>query len=138
MSFQHGAGFRIVGAIVRKFVNDKGTFGAMTLDVVAEPRAKKIEVRAFDAGVIEEIGGLGAGQTIEVTGSVDVETVKGKDRKEVIVDGRSKWVAVLTDRAIKVEGASAQPRSAAAEQRPRTAPLAKPRAGWDENDEPPF
>jgi len=137
MGFQHGAGFRICGAVVRKFVNGKHNFASLTLDVVGAPRSKKIDLRAFDEDIVHQIGQLGAGQTIEVTGSVDVETIKAKDRKEVLVDGYSKWVSVLTARSIKVEGSSVQPRNepkreAGAEP---PAPSAPAGGGWNDEDD---
>ncbi len=142
MSFQHGAGFRVVGAVVRKYANNRGTFAGLTLDVVGAPRSKKIDLRAFDEDIVHQIAELGDGQTIEVTGSVDMESVKSKDKKEILVDGRAKWVTVLTVKAIKVEGSSVQPSSpngrAQAPTRPAPAqPTTKPR-GWNEDDEPPF
>lgn len=136
MSFHHGAGFRVCGAVVRKFVAPSGKCAFLTLDVNAHPRSKKIEFRAFSDDMIEEIGGLGVGMTVEVTGNVDMEPVKSKDRKEVLVDGRAKWVPVLTVKALKIEGSSRQPAPRApAEPAPKAA---KPAAGWDENDDYPF
>lgn len=111
-SFIHGAGFRIVGAVVRKFVAQSGKFAAVTIDVNVPPRSRKIECRAFDAEMIDEIGQLGAGQTIEITGQIDMEKLTDKKREPVKVDGYEKWSPALTVKAIKIEGSSVKPAAA--------------------------
>lgn len=136
MSFEHGAGFRICGAVVRRFVPKSNKIAFVTLDVVSHPRSKKIELRAFDRGLVEEISQLGAGMTIQVTGSVDVEPVKDKAGKEVKVDGYEKWVPVLTIRALTVEGASRAPSPAQtpADTNGTAPPPASPGASWTDDD----
>ena len=109
MAFANGAGFRIAGNVVRRFVSQSGKFAALTVDVNAHPRSKKIEMRCFSLDLIGEIESLTAGQNVEVTGHVDSEPVKNKKGEEVIVDGYKKYVAVLTVKALKVEGSSTRP-----------------------------
>lgn len=138
MSFQHGAGFRVCGAVVRRNVAPSGKCAFLTLDVVAHPRSKKIEFKAFSNEMIEEVGCLGVGQTVEVTGQIDMESIKSKDRKEVLVDGRARWAPSLVIKAIKVEGASVRPAGAAqpAGAGPHEPPPPRPRgSSWDDVDD---
>lgn len=138
MSFPHGAGFRVCGAVVRRNVVPSGKCAFLTLDVNMHPRARKIEFKAFAAETIEEIGGLGAGQTVEVTGQIDMETIKSRDRKDVTVDGRAKWVPALIVKAIKIEGSSVRPASspsAGGSAPPHDPPPARPRgSSWDDEE----
>jgi len=119
-AFRHGAGFRICGAVIRRWVSSSGKFATLTLDVSAHPRSKKIQVRAFDQAVVAEIAELGAGQTVEVTGQIDADCLKNKAKAEVKVDGYPVWVFPLTVKALKVEGASRRPQEPAPE--PQRAP----------------
>jgi hypothetical protein len=59
-SFQQGAGFRVAGSLVRKWVSPKGNFAMVTIDVYDSDRgrSKKIELRAFSADVIAAIDEL--------------------------------------------------------------------------------
>lgn len=100
-----GAGFRIVGSVVRKFVAPSGKVAFLTLDVTADGRSKKIDLRGF-GDTVEEIGCLNQGALIEVTGTIDNEKLTAKDRSDVMVDGRAKWVPALTVRAVKAEASS--------------------------------
>lgn len=110
MSWERGAGFRIIGALVRApFVAQSGKFAKLTLGVPNTRGESKIDVRAFNADVIEEIRGLGIGQTVQVTGTVDTEAVKDKKGEKVLIDGYAYWVSVLTAKAVTVEGASTRP-----------------------------
>ncbi|HEY6875577.1 MAG TPA: hypothetical protein VI384_04385 [Candidatus Dormibacteraeota bacterium] len=139
MSFQHGRGFRICGAVVRKFVAPSGKIAFLTLDVSAPPRSTKIEMRTFD--LVEDVGCLGVGQTVEVTGSVDMEKLTSKDRNPVMVDGREKWIPALTIKKITVEGSSVRPASAAtpAPAAAHEPPPARARGGaWNDEDDFPF
>lgn len=113
MSWERGAGFRIVGALVRDpFIAASGKFAKMSLGVPGQRGEVKHEVRAFNLDVIEEIRGLGIGQTIQVTGTVDSECLKDKKGVEVMVDGYKCWVERLTAKEITVEGASVKPAAA--------------------------
>jgi hypothetical protein len=105
VSFTQGAGFRICGSVVRRFVVQSGKVAFLTLDVFADGHGKKIDLRGFKE-MVEEIGTLQPGALIEVTGAVEMEKVTAKDRSPVMVDGREKWVPCLTVRAIKTEGSS--------------------------------
>jgi hypothetical protein len=109
VSWDRGAGFRVTGAVVRKFVAQSGKVAFLTLAVPGNKGETKIDVRSFDVLVIEEIGGLGAGQTVQVTGNVDSQKLTTKAGADVMVDGYAKWVPALTVKAIKVEGSSIAP-----------------------------
>lgn len=110
MSFERKATFEICGAVVRKpFVSQSGKFAKVTLATPGRTTEKKTDVRAFDAGIIEEIGSLGVGQTVRITGDVDSEKLTAKDKSEVSVDGYPVWMTVLTARWVSVEGSSRAP-----------------------------
>lgn len=132
MSFQHGAGFRVCGAVLRRNIVPSGKCAFLTLDVIAHPRSKKIEFKAFAREMIDEIAELGAGQTVEVTGQIDMETVKSRDRKDVTVDGRAKWVPALVVKAIKIEGSSVRPPAANGAAPAASPPLGVPSSSWDD------
>lgn len=102
---KQGAGFRICGSVVRRFVVPSGKVAFLTLDVFTDGHGKKIDLRGFKE-MVEEIGTLQPGALVEVTGAVEMEKVTGRDRNPVIVDGREKWVPALTVRAIKLEASS--------------------------------
>lgn len=107
MSWERGAGFRVCGAVVRApFISSSGKFGKLTLGVPGGRGETKVDVRAFDLLVIEEMRALGAGQTVQITGAIDMEPVKDKKGEKVIIDGYAQWVPALTAKAIKVEGSS--------------------------------
>lgn len=153
-AFRHGFGFRIVGVVSRRFVTTGRKAAFLTVEVSTPPRAKKYDLRAFDEQVIAEIEELGAGMTVEITGAVEMEVLKGRDKQKVIVDGREKWVPAFTARAIKVEGSSRRPAAQAPSQAPgaapstdrpaqsfddqpaadRFGPSADSRKGWDDSD----
>lgn len=109
MSFEHGAGFRICGAVVRKFVPPSGKCAFVDIATPGKKGEIKHELRTFDYDLIVEVGSLGVGQIVQVTGSVESETLKDKGRNDVKVDGRTAWVSKLTIRALTVEGASIKP-----------------------------
>ena len=110
MTWEKGAGFRVCGAVVRApFVAQSGKFGKLVLGVPGGRSEVKVELRAFDLLVIEELRKLGAGQTVQVTGQIDMEPVKDKKGEKVLVDGYAAWVPALTMKAIKVEGSSVRP-----------------------------
>jgi hypothetical protein len=106
MTFEHGAGFRICGAVVRRFVAPSGKVAFLTLGVPGPRGEVKHELRTFKEDLIVEVGSLGVGQIVQVTGSIDNERLTDKSRKEVTVDGRAAWVTKLTIKAIAVEGVS--------------------------------
>lgn len=107
-----GAGFRICGSVVRKFVAPSGKIAFLTLDVFVDGRGKKVDMRGFSE-MVEEIGTLNNGALVEVTGTIDIEKLTDKQRQPVVVDGREKWVTALTVRAVKTEGSSKAPAKAA-------------------------
>lgn len=108
MSWERGAGFRVVGAVVRApFVRDK--FARVTLGVPGRSGETKIDVVSFDASVIGDIAALGVGQTVQVNGSVEMEAVKDKTKEKVLVDGYPKWVPLLVAKKVDVEGSSIKP-----------------------------
>jgi hypothetical protein len=110
MSFDRGAGFRICGHVVRKYVSPTGKFASL---VIATPNQRggetKHDVRAFDLPVVEQIHELGVGQIVQVTGGIDNEKLTNKAKEEVKVDGFNVWLTKLTIRAITVEGSSKAP-----------------------------
>lgn len=116
MSWEHGAGFRITGVVTRVFNSPKGTFSALTVEVPnGRGGQKKIDMRAFQDAV-DQVANLGQGQVVQVTGKVDMESLKDKQRNEVQVDGRAKWVPALTITKVEVEPSSAKPKPAASAQ----------------------
>lgn len=121
MNFERGAGFRICGAVVRRFVPPSGKCAFLMLATPGKKGEVKHELRAFDYDLIVEVGSLGVGQTVQCTGSVDNEPLKDKAKNDVQVDGRAAWVPKLTIRAMTVEGSSKAPAIADA----------PPRAGRD-------
>jgi hypothetical protein len=108
MSFQQGAGFRVCGAVVRRWTNPAGTFATCTLDVFVDGKGKKLDFRGFKE-VVTEIACLTPGQIVEFTGTPDVEKLTAKDKSEVKVDGYNVWVTKLTVRAVKVESSGRSP-----------------------------
>lgn len=109
MSWERGAGFRITGAVVRKHVAQSGKVAFLTLGVPGNKGETKIDVRSFDVLVIEEIGSLGVGQTVQVTGNVESQKLTTKKGDDVLVDGYAKWVPALSVKKIDVEGSSRAP-----------------------------
>lgn len=126
MKFEHGAGFRICGAVVRKWVSPTGKFASL---VVGAPNGKgketKHDLRAFDPELVEQIHGLGVGQIVQATGGIDNEKQTNKAKEEIKVDGYNVWLTKLTIRALTVEGSSVKPGAPPAAQ---VAPK-----GWDDN-----
>lgn len=124
---KQGAGFRICGSVVRRFVVPSGKVAFLTIDVFADGHGKKIDLRGFK-DMVEEIGSLQPGALVEVTGAVEMEKLTGRDRNPVLVDGREKWVPALTVREIKFEASSRPP--------VRTAPhnVPPPNPDGDQND----
>jgi len=112
MNWDRGAGFRIVGAVVRRFVPPSGKCAFVTLAVPGKKGEVKHECRTFDHDLIVEVGSLGVGQTVQVTGTLDNEPLKNKEKQDVQVDGRTAWVPKLTIRDLKIEGSSVKPSAA--------------------------
>lgn len=108
-NFQHGAGFRIAGSLVRKWVAQSFKVARVTVAVDHEKGTKKIDLVSFAPDVIEEIAALRDGALFEVTGRVDMEKLKDKQGNEVKIDGYAKWVPSLSVQVIKVQGASKAP-----------------------------
>lgn len=101
MSFEQGAGFRISGEVKRKYVNPQGTFAVLTVEVQADGRKKILEMRAFK-DAIGAFSDITQGALVTVTGSVDSEKLTSKDKQPVQIDGRDKWISVLTARKIVI------------------------------------
>ncbi len=111
MSWQHGAGFRVCGVVVRRFVPPSKKCAFVTVEAPGDRGTpKKIDMRTFAADIIAEVDGLGEGQIIEVTGTIDMESLKDKAKNPVNVDGRAKWCPALTIRALKIEASSVKPK----------------------------
>lgn len=109
-SWDQGAGWRMCGAVVRKWISPTGKFASLTIGVPGNKGEIKHEVRAFSSsGLIDEINDLGVGQIVKVTGGVDREPLTDKARKEVKVDGYVVWVTKLTLKTLEIEGASRRP-----------------------------
>lgn len=139
MSFHQGAGFRICGVVVRRFVAQSGKAAFLTLDVVGDRGSKKIELRSFDLSIVADIGQLGAGQTVECTGTVDVEKLTNKKRDEIKIDGYAKWVPALTIRVLRIEGSSRAPAPSNGQQPPEPASPPAPNSTgdtWKDGDIP--
>lgn len=115
MSWERGAAFRIVGAVVRRFVPDSGKCAFLTLAVPGVRGEVKHECRTFDLLIVEEIRGLGVGQVVQVSGRLDREAVKNKKREPVIVDGREAWAPALTIAKLDIEGSSRRAGAGAAQ-----------------------
>ena len=110
MSFEHVTGFRICGAVVRKFVNPQGTFASVTIEAPnARGRMEKYDVKCFSDGPMDEFRELGQGQTIQVTGNIAMSKLTAKNKEAVKVDGYDKWLPDLVAKAVKVEVAGAKP-----------------------------
>lgn len=105
MRFQQGAGFRICGSVVRLWSNDAGTFATMTLDVMVDGRARKIDLRAFREQV-EDLKRLRPGAVVEVTGQIEMEKLAAKDKTPIKVNGYEKWFPALTVKTVKTEASS--------------------------------
>jgi len=111
-----GQGFRFCGHVVRKMTNPQGTWGLVVLDVPTERgTTSKYEVRAFAGDALNEIAKLRDGAKVQITGRVDMETLKDKSKNDVKVDGRSVWVPRFTARTVTVDPASKQPEPAKSE-----------------------
>lgn len=97
-----GAGFRICGTVSRKNVREKVAF--LTLTVAGfNGKPKYIDTRTFDAALMADVDALVDGSMVEVTGQIDIESVKGADREPIMIGGKAKWVPALTLKAIKVD-----------------------------------
>lgn len=108
-NFEPRRSFEHCGYVVRKWVSDKGTFASVVLDIPGERGAAKIDYRCFADGPLDQIRNLQGGQKVVVSGSIDMECLRGKDKKDVKVDGYNKWIPCLTIRTMEVETSSAMP-----------------------------
>jgi hypothetical protein len=96
----HGAGFRIAGRVKRKFVATSGKVAFLTLEIDFDGKHKSIDLKAFGDQVVE-VGSLREHDDVEVTGSVDAEQPKNKDKSAVQKDGRDFWCPSLTIKVVK-------------------------------------
>ncbi len=101
--------FRVTGAVVRTYVPASGKVAFLTLDVLNGEKSRKFDIRGF-GDVVQEIGELAKGATVEVTGTLDIEPVKAKTGEQVKVDGYSKWVPMLVARSVTSSKAASKPR----------------------------
>ena len=102
-----GAGFRVCGIVIRRFVPPSGKCAFLTLEVPTDKGKKaKLEMVTFDCVV--DVGSLGEGQTVQVTGSIVSTVPKAKDKSDVTVDGRALWIPQLIIKAVTVEGSSSK------------------------------
>ncbi|HVQ52903.1 MAG TPA: hypothetical protein VMS92_22940 [Mycobacterium sp.] len=114
MNWERGAGFRIVGAVDRKFVPLSGKCAFLTLAVPGQRGEVKHECKTFDLLVIEEIRALGQGQVVQAIGTPEREKLTNKAKQPVMVDGREVWVPMFKINALTVEGGSARAKQEAA------------------------
>jgi len=96
-----GAGFRVCGTVERKFVNQQGTFAALTLSVDLGDRKTSVDMKGFKE-CFDYVRKVEKGDVVEVTGNIGVEKLTAKDKSAVQVDGRDKWVPSLVIKAIKM------------------------------------
>lgn len=129
MSWEEGAGFRVVGCVLRTFISQSGKFAKLTVDVAMHPHPAKIEFKSFDLIVIDHIRQLKKGQRIQVRGKIESEKLTDKSRAAVKVDGYDVWVAALRPSSIEVEGSSRAPAPRAAAPAP-----AEREPGSDDSD----
>lgn len=106
MSFTHSRDFTICGVVVRKYAANTGGFASLTIESTRDRKTVKHDCKAFDRAIVEAINGLGAGMTVELTGSVGVEKLTNKDKSVVKRDGYDAWVPMLIVTEVKVEGSS--------------------------------
>lgn len=97
-----GAGFRVCGVVNRKFINQQGTFVALSLSCDLGDRKVSVDLKGFKESV-QAVKNVETGDTVEVTGSIGTEKLTAKDKSTVQVDGRDKWVPSLVIKAVKVD-----------------------------------
>lgn len=113
MSWEHGAGFRVTGYVIRTWAAPSGKFATLVVEAPnGKGGTKKIDLRAF-SDAVDQVKNLGNGQVVQVTGTVDMEKLTDKGRNEIKVDGYSKWTPALTIRNVEVEPSSAKPKPTA-------------------------
>jgi hypothetical protein len=105
VSFKPGCGFRLVGHVVRRWINPARSFATLVLAVPGEKGERKHDLRAFGE-MVDLVEPLGVGMTVEALGTIDVEALKNRAREDVKVDGYAVWVEKLTIRTLNVEGSS--------------------------------
>lgn len=104
---KQGLGFRATGVLQRAFVPASGKCCFVTLEAHIGEKTRKHELRAFDAPVVSQLSSIASGSIVTLTGVIDCEPHKDKQRADVQVDGRVLWVEKLTIKAVKVERANA-------------------------------
>jgi hypothetical protein len=104
-----GTMFEITGSVVRRWVSPTGKFATITIGTPGRAKEQKTQVRAFDSGVIGQIGALEVGHMVCIQGDITTEALRNKAREDVKVDGYTAWVNELTVRSIKVESSSKAP-----------------------------
>lgn len=121
MSFRPGCGFRIVGYVVRRWVNAGSTFATLVLAVPGDKGERKHELRAF-GDTVPAVAELGVGMTVEALGTIEVEVLKNKAHEDIKVDGYPAWIERLTIRTLNVEGSSKPAAAPSAPVAPTPAP----------------
>ena len=101
-----GSGFRICGIVTRRFVIPSGACAFLGLEVPIETRSgqRKIKLDLITFDCVGDVGALGEGQTVEVTGTVSSTVAKAQDRTDVQVDGRALWIPQLVIKAVNESG----------------------------------
>ncbi len=101
---------KIQGCVVRTHANYQGTFGALTVETSRDGRRTLHEMKCFDQEVNKMILDLGQGEVVTVTCELGSESLKAKDKSDVMVDGYKKWVPSLKITKIeRVTGAIGAP-----------------------------
>lgn len=119
MSWQEGAGFRIIGTIKRLFIADSGKFAKITLTVNAHPHPPELDLKSLDKILIGDMKrDLRQGQRVEFKGNIESEKVTDKARTEVKVDGYTLWIPALRPKSYAVEGSSRVPQSSGKNEKP--------------------
>src|SRR5262245_3499403 len=100
------ASFRVTGAVVRANMATSGKAAWLTIDVLGGgERSKKLDFIAF-GDLVQEVGGLAKGSTVELIGDIDIQPVKDKAGNAVTVDGFKKWIPMLVIRGVQGSKAS--------------------------------
>jgi len=104
-AIETGAGFRIVGAVVRKYVGPTGKFASLVLSTPGRSGGEaKHDLVAFDAEVIDQIHQLPLAAAVQVTGNIDNTKLVDKQRNDIKVDGFVKWIPRLVIKKVTTVG----------------------------------
>lgn len=110
MSWQEGAGFRVVGTIKRIFVSPTGKFAEIKLSVNVQPHPPEIVLKSFDRALIGDMKrDLRLGQRVQFTGKIENEKLQDRQRNDVKVDGYDVWLHAMRPTKYEIEGSSRVP-----------------------------